>query len=82
MTGRELILFILQNDFENEDVTKIVETLNESMHAGLMTATEAATKFNVGIETIRLWYETGALEGIRFKDSVYFKKNAKLNIKD
>lgn len=49
MTGRELILYILQNNLENEVIIKdglFVELLNEQ---------EAAAKFNVGVATIRTW---------------------------
>jgi hypothetical protein len=51
MTGRELIMFIMQNKLENT-------TLFE-----LMSETEAATKFDVGIATIRVWYNYGYITG-------------------
>lgn len=51
MTGRELIMFIMQNKLENT-------TLFE-----LMSETEAAAKFDVGIATIRVWYNYGYITG-------------------
>ena len=49
MTGRDLILYILENNLENEEVYKDGRLL------GYMTIEEAAVKFNVGIETIKIW---------------------------
>ena len=50
MTGKELILYILQNDLENTVV------LEDGFFVGFMTEKEAAVKFGVGIATIRAWY--------------------------
>jgi hypothetical protein len=53
VTGKELILYILQNNLENEVVLKnglFIELLNEQ---------EAAVKFNVGIATIKTWRKYG-----------------------
>lgn len=53
MTGRELILHILQNNLENEVVVK------NGLFIGLLNEKEAAVKFNVGIATIRVWRNHG-----------------------
>lgn len=47
MTGKELILYILENDLENEDVIK------DGVFIWLMDEKEAAVKFDVGVATIR-----------------------------
>lgn len=51
MTGRELIVFIMQNKLE--DVALL----------DLMSETEAAAKFDVGTATIRVWYDYGYITG-------------------
>ena len=49
MTGRELILYILQNKLENEVVVK------NGFCIAILDEKEAAVKFNVGIATIKAW---------------------------
>lgn len=46
MTGRDLIIYILQNGLENEQVIKDGKIL------GFLTISEAAEKMNVGTATI------------------------------
>lgn len=70
MTGKELILYILQNNLENTIV------LEDGFFVGFMTAEEASVKFNVGVETIRTWYKCKWLIGIQVGDSLYFRKDA------
>lgn len=69
MTGKELILYILQNNLEN------VIVLQDGFFVGFMTEEEAAVKFNVGVETIRAWYYCEMLKGTRIGDSLYFLKD-------
>ena len=69
MTGRELILYILENNLENEEV------LQNGVFVGFMSEEEAATKFEVGVGTIRTWYMLGMLDGVRIGDSVFFLKH-------
>lgn len=70
MTGKELILYILQNNLEDTVV------LDGSFFVGFMTAEEAAVKFNVGIATIKAWYDSRMLDGTKIGDSLYFRKDA------
>lgn len=69
MTGKELILYILQNNLENTVV------LEDGFFVGFMTAEEAAVKFNVGVETIRAWYHCKWIKGTQIGDSLYFRKD-------
>ena len=69
MTGKELILYILQNNLENTIV------LEDGFFTGFMTEGEAAVKFNVGIETIRAWYSCKWIKGTKIGDSLYFRKD-------
>ena len=41
-----------------------------------MTEKEAAVKFNVGVETIKAWYDCKMLSGTKIGDSLYFRKDA------
>lgn len=69
MTGKELILYILQNNLENTIV------LDGCLFVGFMTEEEAAVKFEVGTATIRAWYQCRMLEGTQIGDSLYFRKD-------
>lgn len=69
MTGKELILYILQNDLENEEVIK------DGTFVWLMNEEEAAVKFNVGVVTIRAWYMCGMLSGTKIGNRLYFLRN-------
>ena len=65
MTGKDLIIYILQNNLENERILD------------LMTIDEAALKFNVGPATIKIWYEYDVISGIKFGDELYILSNKK-----
>lgn len=66
MTGRELIVYILQNHLENEIV------FDDGFFVGLINEEQAAVKLGVGISTIKLWYDLGYLKGFKIKGSIYF----------
>lgn len=69
MTGKELILYILQNNLENTIV------LEDGFFVGFMTEEEAAVKFGVGKAQIRAWYYCDMLKGTRIGGSLYFLKD-------
>ena len=69
MTGKELILYILQNNLEDTVV------LDGGVFIGFMTEEEAAIKFDVGVATIHAWYQCRAIEGTKIGDSLYFRKD-------
>lgn len=69
MTGKELILYILQNNLENTVV------LEDGFFVGFMNEEEAALKFRVGVATIRAWYSCKMLKGTKIGDSLYFRKD-------
>lgn len=70
MTGKELIVYILMNNLENEQVLS-----DDGIFVGFMDEKEAAAKFNVGVETIRAWYILGYLKGYPVSTSLLFLKN-------
>ncbi len=71
MTGKDLIIYILQNNLENEEVIK------NGIFVWFMTEEEAAIEFNVGVATIRAWYEVGLLPGVKIGNSIFFLKDFK-----
>ena len=71
MTGKELIIYILQNDLENEVVVKDGILVCHM----LMNEEEAAVKFGVGISTIKAWHACGMLSGTKINDHLYFLRN-------
>lgn len=78
MTGKELILYILQNNLENTIV------LEDGFFVGFMTEKEAAAKFNVGVATIQAWYNCKMIRGMKIGDVLYFRKDVadpRINIK-
>ena len=62
MTGRDLIIYILENNLENEILINI------------MTVEEAASKYEVGPATIKLWYKLDTISGIKIRDELYILK--------
>lgn len=71
MTGRELIIYILENNLEDRPI------FEDGKPIGFMTNAEAALKFNVGQATIQAWVNAGQLDGIRIGDEIYIPANAK-----
>lgn len=70
MTGKDLIMFILQNNLEN------AEFFTNGKIPGLMTVEEAAVKFNTGPTTIEVWFTFGDLRGIVIGKKLYIYENA------
>jgi hypothetical protein len=73
MTGKELIIYILKNNLENEEVFK------DGKIIGFLTIEEAAAKWGVGVETIRMWNSMSIIDGISIGKTIYVPKNATLN---
>ena len=70
MTGRDLIIYILQNGLENKEI------FADGTFLDLMPASEAAAKFGVGTFTILAWYRRGYLQGVELCDSVYILRGS------
>lgn len=65
MTGRDLIIYILQNNLEDAPVFKDGKLL------GFMTVEEAAVKYEVGVATVKLWFRLGMLPAIIIGEEIY-----------
>lgn len=72
MTGRELILYILENKLEDELV------FENGRFLGFVTAEEYAMMKDVGEETVRLWVNLGYIDGIIIYDELYIPGNAQI----
>ena len=73
MTGRDLIIYILQNGLEDEPIFK------DGKFIGFMTPSEAAVKFDVSEATIFAWINLEMLEGEAITDRVYIPVTAEIN---
>lgn len=69
MTGRELIIFILNHHLEDEVLFE-----NGKM-PGYLTVEEAAIKIGTGVETIKALYKRGALRGFTLGDTIFIKED-------
>jgi len=66
LTGRDLIMFILQNKLEDIDIP---------IPDILMSEEDVAVRFEVGLPTVRVWREIGMLKGIQIGEKIYYLKN-------
>lgn len=67
MTGRDLIIYILDNKLEDVDL------FEDGNIPGFLTETQAADKFEVGLSTIRVWFDLGFLDGMQIRNKLYIK---------
>jgi len=65
MTGRELIVYILQNHLEDEPVFK------DGTFVGFYSENEFAAKMNVGTGTVRTWAKMQMIEAVQVGDELY-----------
>lgn len=70
MTGRELILYILNNNLEDEPITKSGTLI------GYITIADAASKFGVGEATVKVWFQFGVIEGIKVGETILIEADA------
>lgn len=65
MTGKDLIIYILQNNLEDEPV------FQQGKFIGFVTAGEVAEKLNVGVATVYVWVYQKRLDGILVGGTLY-----------
>lgn len=70
MTGRDLIIYILQNHLEDEPVFK------DGKFIGFMNCDEAAVKFGVGKATLSALASLGQIPSIETEDTILVPGNA------
>lgn len=69
MTGRDLIMYILENGLENEQV------FSNGKFLGFLTLEETAIKFDVGVETVIAWHRLNMIPGILIGGTLYIPGN-------
>lgn len=65
MTGKELILYILENDLEN------VELFSDDFSPLLIRADRMALKWECGEATIKVLVDMGKVKGVKIGDKYY-----------
>ena len=65
MTGRDLIIYILSNNLENEEVIK------DGKLMGWTAVGEVAAKMNVGVATVLVWIAQQHINTITIGDTLY-----------
>lgn len=71
MTGRELIIFIMENKLEDVEF---------DIPENYLTVEETAAKYNVGVETVKAWIKFGYLNSVNLKGEQYIPENAEPSI--
>lgn len=66
MTGKELIIHILENDLEDVEFTDIAV-----LFPNFYPIEKAAVKLGTGVETIRALYAMKKLNGIEFNGNIF-----------
>ena len=65
MNGRELIIYILKNNLENEDI------FSKAFLRFMPTIEVVAVMFNVGVATVDAWIQNDCLKAIEFDGQTY-----------
>lgn len=69
MTGRDLIIYILENKLEDTPIFENQKLL------GFLNVEEVALKHNVGVATIKLWYDLKIIPGIKIGEEIFIPFN-------
>ena len=75
VTGKDLIIYILQNNLENEPVFK------DGKFIGYVTLHEVAAKANVGVPTVCTWIHQGWLDCVIVGGNIYIPANFNLPVR-
>ena len=67
MTGKELIIYILENNLEDENVFK------DGKFIGFETELEAAARLNTGVASLLAMYEMGMIPGIKIGGRIFIQ---------
>lgn len=79
MTGRELIVYILQNGLEDEPMGPVI---TDDGILGFMTVAEVAEKYNVGTATVYAWIVSESVNTICMDGEVYIPCDFKPPMED
>lgn len=67
MTGKDLIIYILQHNLLDTPISL------DSCFLDMAPAKEVATRFNVGEATVEAWYEMGLMRGVRIGPELFIE---------
>lgn len=70
MTGRDLMIYILENGLENEPLVENGKLI------GFMSIMETAAKLNVGPSTVLIWIEQNKLDYVRIGFDIFITANS------
>lgn len=76
MTGRDLIVYILENNLENESV------FSNGTFLGFVTPNEFASKKGVGVATVFTWIFRGQLDHVKIGKLYLIPANCELIFND
>lgn len=65
MTGKDLIIYILKNDLEDEPIVK------DGKFIGFLTDIEVASRLCVGVATVHAMMDLGILPGVKIGETIY-----------
>ena len=63
MTGRDLIIFILENNLENTEIDL----------TGYIPIEDFANMYGVGTETVKVWIKLGQTPAVKIADQYYIR---------
>lgn len=72
MTGREIIMFILENHLEDTVI------FDGNKFRGLLTVEEAAVMLNYGVPTVKALYEMKKIPGFEVNGTIYIYDSKEL----
>ena len=71
MTGKELIVYILANNLEDEEIFK------DGHIVWFLTIEQLAVKLQVGTATVNAWIKNGTLNYVKCGDTIYIPNDFK-----
>lgn len=74
ITGKDLIIYILENNLENAPV------FNNGRFLMFSTINETAVRFNTGPTVVKIWVERGDLPYVKIGNEIYIPRNANLTM--
>ena len=74
MTGKELIIYIVEHNLMDKDIFKEGSVFS-FLNVECLTVEEAALRYNVGYETIHAWCTLGKFQSILVNDKIYILIN-------
>ena len=74
MTGKELIIYIVEHNLMDKDIFK-EDSVFSFLNVECLTVEEAALRYHVGYETIHAWCTLGKFQSILVNDKIYILIN-------